>query len=1022
MSGPNEADSTVEAPGTGLDTDSYRKLVEETPDITVVVDADGTLRYANSAVKRLLDYDSRDIVGDSGCEYVHPDDRDVLSDALEAFRAYLKETERVEFRCRRADGEWRWFEATMRSRLDDDIDGIIVSGRDITERKERTEELRATKERMELALEGTNLGVWDWDMETHEVDRDELLIEMLGYTESGMGEHIDDWKRLVHPEGRKRHDQALADHVENETPYYECESRLETNSGDWKWVRTMGKVVERDETGTPVRAVGIHQDIDERKRTKLALKSERDLFRGGPAVVFKWEDADGWPVSYVSENVESVFGYTADELQSKGLAFADLVHEDDLDRLEQEVTEYDAERGELFSPDPYRIVTAGGEIRWVMEYTKNLPEDGEHDYLLGYLVDITERKEREQRLEIYQSLFEHTNDSIVRTKVIDGEPIIRDVNAAFEEMFGYDREALIDESLDDYIIPERFEDEAARLNRRLIEEDHVRAEVTRMTADGPREFLLRSAYYEEDAGYIIYTDITEHKEYERELKAREEKYRNLFEDTRDALMLIDRDGYLDCNEQALDLFGVKSVDAFLEYSPWELSPSTQPDGSDSKEAALDRIETAFEEGEAFFEWTHQRLDGTNFPAEVKLSRFEYEGEHIVHALVRDISDRKAQERELRIREEKYRNLFEDTRDALMLLDRDGFFDCNEQSLDLFGVESVEEFVDYSPWNLSPSTQPDGSDSKEAALDRIEEAFEEGEAFFEWTHQRLDGIDFPAEVKLSRFEHQGEPALHALVRDITERKEYERRLEEQRDNLDVLNQVLRHDIRNDIQLITTYAELLERECDDETGHEYIETILENADHAVELTTLAREMADVMLSVERELNQVRLRPVLEGEIEEEQAAHPEATVTAETTIPPVSVQADDMLGSVFRNVLKNAVQHNDKAVPRVAVSTRERDGAVVVRVADNGPGVPDNQKDAIFGKGEKGLDSQGTGIGLYLVKTLVESYGGDIWVEDRTGEEPPSRSDHGADRQATDSQPTDDTSGAVFVVELPKATPE
>jgi len=343
----------------------------------------------------------------------------------------------------------------------------------------------------------------------------------------------------------------------------------------------------------------------------------------------------------------------------------------------------------------------------------------------------------------------------------------------------------------------------------------------------------------------------------------------------------------------------------------------------------------------------------------------------------DITERKRRERELAERERKYRKLFEDTRDALMVLDRDGFIDCNERTLELFGCESVDSFVEYSPWDLSPPTQSDGTSSREAALGYIERAFQEGEAFFEWTHQRADGTEFPAEVKLSRFEYEGEPALHALVRDITERKVYERRLEEQRDNLDVLNQMLRHDVRNDLQLVTAYAELVAEQCNGEI-EEHIGTLLASAEHAVELTETAGEMADVMLSADERLENVDLRPVLDGALEEVRSAYPDAVVTVESSVPSVTVQAGSMLGSVFRNLLKNAVQHNDKAVPEVTVSVTV-DEAVVVRIADNGPGIPSDRRDAIFGKGETSLESSGTGLGLYLVETLVDSYRGAVRIE-------------------------------------------
>lgn len=240
---------------------------------------------------------------------------------------------------------------------------------------------------------------------------------------------------------------------------------------------------------------------------------------------------------------------------------------------------------------------------------------------------------------------------------------------------------------------------------------------------------------------------------------------------------------------------------------------------------------------------------------------------------------------------------------------------------------------------------------------------------------------------------------------------QRRLEEQRDDLRLLNQVMRHDIRNDLQLIGAYAELLEEHVDEE-GREYLRIIQENTKSAADLTTTARDLSQVMLSSNGQTEAVPLSGTLDQQVEELRSGYPEAVVTVDESIPDVEVIANDMLGSVFRNLLQNAIQHNDKTPPEVTVSTVETDEAVEVRIADNGPGVPDAQKREIFGKGEKGLESSGAGVGLYLVQSLVDSYGGEVWVEDR-GERT---------LEVSQRQPNDDPDGAVFVVRLPLAESE
>ncbi len=264
-----------------------------------------------------------------------------------------------------------------------------------------------------------------------------------------------------------------------------------------------------------------------------------------------------------------------------------------------------------------------------------------------------------------------------------------------------------------------------------------------------------------------------------------------------------------------------------------------------------------------------------------------------------------------------------------------------------------------------------------------------------THRRLDdGTEFPVMVTTTRTTIGGTDYQVGTVQDISERKEYEKRLMQQRDNLETLNQMVRHDIRNDLQLVSAYAELVEDHVDEE-GEAYLQTVRESAENAVELTKTARVLADVMLQTDVADQHTALAPALERALEDVRSGYSGAVVEVDGSLPGVQVVGNEMLDSVFRNLLQNAVQHNDKDLAQVRVSTTVTEDYVEVSVADNGPGVPDDQKEEIFGKGEQGLESEGTGIGLYLVRTLVEGYGGEVWVEDN------------------------DPEGSVFVVRVPLA---
>ncbi len=270
---------------------------------------------------------------------------------------------------------------------------------------------------------------------------------------------------------------------------------------------------------------------------------------------------------------------------------------------------------------------------------------------------------------------------------------------------------------------------------------------------------------------------------EQALLEGEESFRQLFEGSRDALMVARPPSwhFTEVNQAALQLFGATSKDDLTALTPWDVSPERQPDGRSSKQRGLELGEITLREGSCLFEWELKRLNGETFTASILGTRMEAKGQIFLQASVRDISKNKQAELELQESEKKYRQLFESSRDALMVLKPPSwrFTDANQATLQMFGAASTVEFTTLGPWNISPEQQPDGRPSAEKAKEMIETAMRKGSHFFEWEHQRLYGQPFAAEVLLARMEEDGEAYLQATVRDITRRKQEEQALAESR---------------------------------------------------------------------------------------------------------------------------------------------------------------------------------------------------------------------------------------------------
>ncbi|MFB6217726.1 MAG: ATP-binding protein [Halobacteriaceae archaeon] len=192
----------------------------------------------------------------------------------------------------------------------------------------------------------------------------------------------------------------------------------------------------------------------------------------------------------------------------------------------------------------------------------------------------------------------------------------------------------------------------------------------------------------------------------------------------------------------------------------------------------------------------------------------------------------------------------------------------------------------------------------------------------------------------------------------------------------IHSLLQHNIRNRVTVMDGYLTRLLESAGD-YDRESADRIRAQHDAVLDLLEDTEVMTEAVAG-DIELRSVDLSSVVAEQVELLQSTYEDVTVTADCP-DGVWVVADDLLAAVVENVLHNAVVHNDKPVAELDVSVRRDGGRIELRVADNGPGIPDDRKERVFDP-EVG---EGTGMGLYLVATLIERYGGEVRLSDAEG---------------------------------------
>ncbi len=281
------------------------------------------------------------------------------------------------------------------------------------------------------------------------------------------------------------------------------------------------------------------------------------------------------------------------------------------------------------------------------------------------------------------------------------------------------------------------------------------------------DLLDEISTHQNNSDYINSNDLLKRS---KDFIEREEKYRILYQSTRDAIVIVTEDGFQDCNQAALDMFGYKNKKEFLNLHPADISPEYQPNGKKSTILSKNIIKEAYSKKTPLFEWTHRKKNGDVFPCEVLLSPLSLKSETVIQSVIRDISERKNNEIKLKKSEEKFRALSDLSPAGICILTIDNYFYVNKAWCELTEY-SEEESKKLKPLDIVDPQMRDLVRTRSEARFRGEDVPSRYNIKIITKKGKEKWID----ISFTIINYEGYFATLALMHDITERRKAQEKL-------------------------------------------------------------------------------------------------------------------------------------------------------------------------------------------------------------------------------------------------------